>query len=142
MGEPEGIVRNKVDGVEVDDEPEEPEHQVVDEAKLQHQVEEGESRLPKIPDDRVNGKKDPDQGKGEDNLGYYKVPDAKYFKQVFCKTCGSKMPRLDSNRGIAVIPFGSLDDDPGVKAERHIYVDDMAKWYQITDDLPQFGEEP
>ena len=79
---------------------------------------------------------------GEDNLAYYKVPDAKYFMQVFCKTCGSKMPRLDPDRGIAVIPFGGLDDDPRVKPMRHIYVDDMAKWYEITDDLPQFNEEP
>jgi hypothetical protein len=79
---------------------------------------------------------------GEDNLAFYKVPDAKYFTQVFCKTCGSKMPRLDPGRGIAVVPFGGLDDDPGVKPERHIYVEDMAKWYQITDDLPVFDQEP
>jgi hypothetical protein len=79
---------------------------------------------------------------GEDNLAYYKVQDAKYFMQVFCITCGSKMPRLDPDRGIAVIPFGGLDDDPETKPERHIYVGDMAKWYEITDDLPVFNEEP
>ena len=79
---------------------------------------------------------------GEDNLAYYKVPDAKYFMQVFCKTCGSKMPRLDPDRAIAVIPFGGLDDDPGAKPVRHIYVDYMAKWYEITDEVPTFNEEP
>jgi len=52
------------------------------------------------------------------------------------------MPRLDPDRGIAVIPFGGLDDDPEVKPVRHIYVDDMAKWYEITADLPVFSEEP
>ena len=79
---------------------------------------------------------------GEECLAYYKVPDANYFMQVFCKTCGSKMPRLDPDRGIAVIPFGGLDDDPEAKPVRHIYVDYMAKWYEITDDLPVFNEEP
>ncbi|MDJ0777527.1 MAG: GFA family protein [Gammaproteobacteria bacterium] len=80
--------------------------------------------------------------RGEDELDYYKVPDAGYFMQVFCRTCGSKMPRLDPGRGIAVVPFGSLDEDPGIRASRHIYVDDMAHWYRITDDLPQYGTEP
>ncbi len=80
--------------------------------------------------------------RGENNLAFYKVPDARYFTQVFCKTCGSKMPRLDPERGIAVIPFGGLDDDPGVKPESHIYVDSMAGWYEITDDLPRYGEDP
>lgn len=79
---------------------------------------------------------------GDDNLAYYKVSDAEFFMQVFCQTCGSKMPRLDQQRGIVVIPFGGFDDDPGVKPTRHIYVDDKAKWYDITDDLPAFGEEP
>ena len=79
---------------------------------------------------------------GEDNLASYKVPDAEYFTQVFCKTCGSKMPRLDPGRQIAVIPFGSLDDDPKAKPVRHIYAKYKAKWYEITDDLPVFNEGP
>ncbi len=79
---------------------------------------------------------------GEDNLESYKEPGAEYFTQVFCKTCGAKMPRLDAGRKIAIVPFGGLDDDPGVKPAHHIYVDYMAKWYEITDDLPVFGREP
>lgn len=51
------------------------------------------------------------------------------------------MPHLDAGRGIAVIPFGGLDDDPGVRPSRHIYVDDMARWCEITDDLPAFATE-
>ena len=77
---------------------------------------------------------------GEDNLASYKVDDARYFTQVFCKTCGAKMPRLDPERGIAVIPFGALDDDPGVEAQDHIFVDYKAGWHRITDDLPTFAE--
>lgn len=79
---------------------------------------------------------------GEDNLASYKVPDAKYFTQVFCKTCGSKMPRLDPERQISVIPFGSLDDDPEARPERHIFANYKAGWHEITGDLPVFDEAP
>ena len=78
----------------------------------------------------------------EDNLGFFKVADAKYFAQVFCNTCGSKMPRRDEGRQIVVIPFGALDDDPEVQPIRHIYTDYKANWYEITDDIPTYGEEP
>jgi len=79
---------------------------------------------------------------GEDNLTSYKLPDARYFTQVFCKTCGSKVPRLDCERRIAVIPLGGLDDDPGARPVDHIYVDYMARWYEISDGLPRFSEMP
>ena len=28
--------------------------------------------------------------------------------------------------------------DPGVKAERHVFVGSKAPWFDITDDLPQY----
>jgi hypothetical protein len=33
---------------------------------------------------------------------------------------------------------GLLDDDPGLKPDKHIYVEHRAWWHTITDDLPQF----
>jgi hypothetical protein len=30
-----------------------------------------------------------------------------------------------------------LDDDPKVKATRHVYVGSKAPWFDISDDLPQ-----
>ena len=51
------------------------------------------------------------------------------------------MPRLDDSRGIAIIPFGSLDDDPGRGGDDHIFVASKADWDKITDDLPQFDEQ-
>jgi hypothetical protein len=79
---------------------------------------------------------------GENLLREYKVPEARYFKQVFCGTCSAPMPRFDAERGIAVVPMGALDDDPGVRPSRHIYVGSKAPWWDITDDLPQFAEMP
>jgi hypothetical protein len=79
---------------------------------------------------------------GAGRLRSYKVPDAKFYTQVFCEMCGSPMPRLDADRGIAVVPMGGLDDDPGVRPTRHIYVGSKAPWFDITDGLPQFEEIP
>jgi len=80
--------------------------------------------------------------KGEEHLKSHKVPEAKYFTQVFCDVCSSIMPRLDPGRDIAVVPLGSLDDDPGIKPESNIFVADKAGWHDITDDLPAFEAGP
>ena len=80
--------------------------------------------------------------RGEDTLQTYRLAEARHFSQVFCPTCGSGMPRRDPERGIAVIPFGSLDDDPGRGADDHIFVASKAPWHEITDDLPRFDETP
>ena len=80
--------------------------------------------------------------KGEEHLKRYKVPEARYFTQVFCGICSSPMPRHDAERKVTVIPLGSLDDDPGIKPADHIFVDHKAGWHDISDDLPRFGEAP
>lgn len=79
---------------------------------------------------------------GEDNLVSYKLPEAKFFTHVFCRTCGSGMPRRDTDRGISVVPLGALDEDPGVRAADHIFVRFKAPWYEPTDDLPRYEEGP
>ncbi len=75
---------------------------------------------------------------GEELLVHYKVPEAEFFIQTFCRVCGSVMPSLKKDRSIAVIPLGSLDDDPGRGADDHIFAGSKAPWYEIADDLPQF----
>ncbi len=80
--------------------------------------------------------------RGEELLSSYKVPEAKYFTQVFCRVCGSPMPRFDRDRNLAIVPMGSLDDDPGIRVNRHIFVGSKAPWYAIADDLPQYVEIP
>ena len=80
--------------------------------------------------------------KGKDQLKTYKLPEAQFFTQVFCEICGSKIPRLDPDRNLAVIPLGSLDDDPGIRPMDHIYVAYKCEWHKITDDLPAYEEGP
>jgi len=52
------------------------------------------------------------------------------------------MTRLDRDRNLAVIPLGSLDDDPSIRPMDHTYVAYKCEWYDITDDLPIFKEGP
>ena len=79
---------------------------------------------------------------GEDLLEHYKVPEAQFFAQAFCRVCGSGLPNIDPSRDRVAIPFGSLDDEPEHGAEDHIYCGFKAPWYDIADDLPQHDERP
>jgi hypothetical protein len=45
-------------------------------------------------------------------------------------------------RNFAVIPAGSLDTDPVVRPQRHIFTNYKATWFDITDSLPRFAEGP
>ena len=80
--------------------------------------------------------------RGEANIASYKLPEARFFRHNFCRTCGSGMPRRDPERGFAVIPFGALDGDPGRGADDHIFVADRAPWYTVADGLPHFDQDP
>jgi len=78
--------------------------------------------------------------RGADRLELYKLPGARYFAQAFCRDCGGKLPRLDPERKLAVVPMGALDDDPGIRPSSHIFTASKAPWYEIADDLPQHPE--
>jgi hypothetical protein len=78
--------------------------------------------------------------RGEDRLALYKIPEARFFAQAFCATCGGKLPRLDPSRDLAVVPMGALDDDPHVRPAEHIFVGSKAPWFEIADALPQHAE--
>lgn len=78
--------------------------------------------------------------RGEDRAVFYKVPEARFFAQVFCEVCGAKLPRVDESRDLVVIPLGSLDDDPCIRPTEHIFVASKAPWFEIADALPQHAE--
>ena len=70
----------------------------------------------------------------------FRLPEAQHFKHASCRVCGSSMPRKDPGRGIAIVPMGSLDDDPGVRPTCHIFVGSRLAWDVIEDGLPQYEE--
>lgn len=81
--------------------------------------------------------------RGADAIATYRLPAAKMFGQAFCTTCGSGMPRANTESGIVSVPLGSLDDDPGQNADDHIFVGSKAPWWDLADDgLPRFDEMP
>jgi hypothetical protein len=79
---------------------------------------------------------------GEDLLTQYKVPEAKRFATVFCRRCGSLMPRIVPDMSLAVIAAGTLDHDPGIEPERHIFEGSRAEWSCSDDGLPSFEAYP
>jgi hypothetical protein len=50
------------------------------------------------------------------------------------------VPKRSPERGIVVVPAGSLDTDPGMRAQGHIFVADKAPWFDITGPVPQFAQ--
>ena len=61
--------------------------------------------------------------------------------RCFCSRCGSPLfKRVESSPAILRLRLGTLDTDPGVKVERHIYVRSKAPWVEIVDDLSQYED--
>ena len=80
--------------------------------------------------------------RGAELVAEYKVPEARFFAVAFCTRCGGALPRISRERGFVVIPAGTLDSDPGIRPQAHIFVGSKAPWFEITDALPQFEEMP
>jgi hypothetical protein len=78
--------------------------------------------------------------RGAEHVASYKIPEALRFTQAFCRRCGGKLPRIDPDRKLAVVPMGALDDDPGIRPSAHIFVGSKAAWDEIADALPQHAE--
>ena len=80
--------------------------------------------------------------RGEDRVTSFALPGAQRFGVAFCRRCGSGVPR-PSLAQVVLVPAGSLDDDPGRRAEAHIFVDSRADWDVIGDDgIPRYAELP
>jgi len=62
------------------------------------------------------------------------------YRRDFCAICGSMVPSVLGAR--VCLPAGALDDDPGIRPERHIFVGYKAPWFEITDAAPQFHRHP
>ncbi len=55
----------------------------------------------------------------------------------FCRVCGSTLAASDGGK-VTSITLGTVEGDPGVRPQEHIFVGSKAPWYEIVDDLPQF----
>ena len=78
---------------------------------------------------------------GREHLtGYASSP--RRLKQ-FCSTCGSQLfiRRLNAPE-LTVVTLGTLDDDPGVRPSRHVFVGSKAAWHDPQAQLPLFESYP
>jgi hypothetical protein len=76
---------------------------------------------------------------GQELLKTYESSPGEY--KVFCSACGSSIhTKFDLKPEIYAFPLGTLDTNPGVRAERNVFVGSKAPWFTITDDLPQYAE--
>ncbi len=80
--------------------------------------------------------------RGQEKLASYTLAGVPRFSYAFCTVCGSALPRADQGDGLVGVPMGTLDDDPGMRPQAHIFVASKAPWYTIPDALPQFEEFP
>jgi hypothetical protein len=61
----------------------------------------------------------------------------------FCRVCGSPiLSKFDAGGSVLSLPLGTLDDDPGIRPQMHVYIASKAPWFTISDDLPQFAVLP
>jgi len=76
---------------------------------------------------------------GEEILTFYESSPGE--RRSFCSVCGAviitKFDQYPDTYGFAL---GTLDTDPEVSIQRHIFTKHKAPWYVITDELPQIEE--
>ena len=76
---------------------------------------------------------------GEDHVKVYETLAGAGW--CFCSECGSSLAGTEKGR-ITTVTLGTVEGDPGIKPESHIFVGSKAQWHEINDDLPQFEERP
>ncbi len=83
--------------------------------------------------------------RGDELVRLYEAPllrEPPPLRRAFCRVCGSPLPVPLEGTDFVVLLAGVLDDDPGTRPFRHVFVDQGAPWDRISDDLPQFQEQP
>ncbi|MGH8178762.1 MAG: GFA family protein [Steroidobacter sp.] len=76
---------------------------------------------------------------GEENLTFHETVPG--WGLCFCRTCGTTLCGTNAGK-VHGVTLGSVDDDPGVKIEMHIFVGSKAPWDHIGGDAPQFTDLP
>ena len=79
--------------------------------------------------------------KGEEYLAKYR--SSTHNVETFCSICGSNLISLSGENPDHIgLPIGGLEQDPGNRPLANIFVGSKAPWYEITDGLPQYDDEP
>ena len=73
--------------------------------------------------------------KGEGNLMTFGDENG---NDTHCKRCGSLLYSVVRDGAFVYVAMGTLVDDPTIRPTKHIFVGSKARWFTITDDLPQY----
>jgi hypothetical protein len=76
---------------------------------------------------------------GEDGLVRYEAVPG--WGLAFCGTCGTTLVGMHGD-DVHGVTLGSVDGDPGVRIEMHIFVGSRAPWDHIGGDAPQHDAFP
>jgi len=78
--------------------------------------------------------------KGKEALTAFKTSENKI--RYFCSKCGSQVYADYLESDDVVLMLGTLDDDPGSRPVRHIFVGEKSPWYEIDAKLKIFDAWP
>ena len=59
---------------------------------------------------------------------------------IRCNVCGAFLYSVVRDGAFVHVAMGTLVDDPTIRPTGHIFVGSKARWFTITDDLPQYDE--
>lgn len=74
---------------------------------------------------------------GESELRAFESSPGK--KRFFCPHCGSHLVAAWDHEDELILRVGSLRDDPGSKPVAHVWTEEKAAWFELTDDLPKLA---
>jgi hypothetical protein len=60
------------------------------------------------------------------------------YRVAFCRRCGSPVPDPPAGSDWFEVPAGLLESDPGLRPDKHIFVELRPTWSIPVDDLPTF----
>jgi ADP-ribosyl-[dinitrogen reductase] hydrolase len=83
--------------------------------------------------------------RGEELITSYEAPllrEPPPLRRAFCRVCGSPLPAAPEGKDFVVLLAGILDDDPGTKPFRHIFLDHRPAWDDEPGEMQRFRERP
>ena len=77
---------------------------------------------------------------GEESVRRYDLPSAPSFSTTFCSRCGAPLPHHTRSGLEVVVPAGSLEEEPELEPQAHIFFESRPGWSCLNRELPQFRE--
>jgi len=79
---------------------------------------------------------------GQEFISKYVPEPPHQYIRTLCKNCGTSLGGIGSGSESFPVPVNSLDDDPILRNQFHVFVASKAAWYEITDEAQQYQENP